>query len=92
MWAAYVYILRCADDRYYYGSTNDLARRLARHRAGQVRSTRHRLPAELVYFEQCQTLGEARQREHALKNGRTRRKTIDLLIRQFPSERLAPFA
>jgi putative endonuclease len=89
---AYVYILRCADGCYYYGSTNDLVQRLARHRAGGVRSTRLRLPAELVYFEQCQTLGEARQREQALKSGRTRRKTIDLLIRQFPADRLAPFA
>lgn len=87
-----MYILRCADGRHYCGSTNDLAQRLARHRAGQVYSTKARLPAELVYFEECQTLGEARQREHLLKNGRTRRKTIDLMIREFPRERLAPFA
>ncbi len=87
----YVYILRCADAGYYYGSTNDLVRRLAQHRAGHVHSTKPRLPAELVYFEECQTLDDARQREQSFKNGRTRRKTIDLMIREFPSERLAPF-
>jgi len=88
----YVYILRCGDGRYYYGSTNDLMRRLDQHRAGQVRSTKPRLPVALVYFEQCRRLVQARQREQALKNGRTRRKTIDLMIRRFPRGQLAPFA
>ena len=54
--------------------------------------TKGRLPARLVYFEELQTLAQARQRERALKNGRTRRKTIDHLIAAFPPERLAPFA
>lgn len=88
----YIYILRCRDQRYYYGSTNDLIQRLAQHRAGRVRSTKPRLPVELVYFEECQTLDHARQRERPLKNGHTRRKTIELMIRTFPPERLAPFA
>jgi putative endonuclease len=90
--SAYVYILRCGDSRYYSGSTNDLIRRLANHRAGQVRSTKSRLPVQLVYFEECETPDQARQRERSLKNGRTRRKTIDLLIAAFHRERLAPFA
>ena len=89
---AFTYILRCADGRYYYGSTSDLSQRLAEHRAGRVRSTRWRLPVELVYFEQHETLAEARQREHSFKKGRTRRKTIHLLIQGFPKHRLAPFA
>ena len=88
----YVYILLCRDGCYYYGSTNDLIRRLAQHRARHVRSTKPRLPIELVYFEECQTLDQARQKEHLLKNGRTRRKKIDLMIRGFPRDRLAPFA
>lgn len=87
----YMYILRCRDQKYYFGSTNDLIRRLADHRAGRVRSTKPRLPIELVYFEKCKTLDQARQRERSFKNGRTRRKTIDLLIGGFPPDRLAPF-
>ena len=34
MVAAFVYILQCADDKYYYGSTGDLSQRLAEHRQG----------------------------------------------------------
>ena len=89
---AYVYILRCNDGRYYYGSTNDLSRRLKSHRTGQVRSTNGRRPLELVYFEELETPEQARQREHSFKRGRTRRKKIDHLIASFPAERLAPFA
>ncbi len=90
--AAFAYILRCADGRYYYGSTSDLSQRLAEHHAGRVRSTRWRLPVELVYFEEHETLAEARQREHSFKKGRTRRKTIELMIQSFPKHRLVPFA
>ena len=89
--AAYAYILQCADGRRYYGSTNNLVQRLTRHRGSQVKSTAWRLPVMLVYFEEFQTLNEARERERSFKNGRTRKKTIDLLIRQFPSSRLTPF-
>jgi putative endonuclease len=90
--AGSAYILHCADGRFYYGSTNNLLRRLAQHRTGKVKSTKWRLPVELVYFVECETLEEARQKERSFKNGRTRRKTIELLIKQFPRERLAPFA
>ena len=89
---SYVYILRCRHGRYYYGSTNDLLGRLQAHRAGRVRTMARRLPVRLVYFEEQETPEQARQRERAFKNGRTRRKTIENLIAKFPSERLAPFA
>ncbi len=87
-----VYILRCADGRYYYGCTSDLSRRLAEHREGEVPWTASRRPVELVYFETCETSAQARQRERAFKNGRTRRKTLDRMIADFPPEKLAPFA
>ncbi len=92
MMSAFAYILRCADGACHYGSTTDLSRRLRQHRSGQVRSTKHRRPLHLVYYEEFETPAQARQREHSFKNGRTRRKTIELLIRDFPPERLAPFA
>jgi len=45
-----VYILSCADDSFYTGMTNDLARRLAEHRAGRgARWTQRRLPVEVVF-------------------------------------------
>lgn len=44
-----MYVLRCADRTYYTGVTNDLARRLAAHRAGTAsKYTRSRLPVRLV--------------------------------------------
>lgn len=89
---AFAYILRCGDGRHYYGSTNDLLRRLGRHRRGQVRSTAWRRPVELVYFEEFETPEQAKRREQAFKNGHTRGKTIEQLIRTFPRHRLAPFA
>lgn len=88
----YVYILRCADGKHYTGCTDDLRQRLAEHRAGLSRWTASRLPVELVYFEVCETLSQARRRERSFKNGRTRRKTIERLISDFPPERLAPYA
>ncbi|MDO8630109.1 MAG: GIY-YIG nuclease family protein [Phycisphaerales bacterium] len=51
----YLYILRCRDGLLYTGRTNDLIRRLARHRAGKVRSTKSRLPVQLIYFEEFET-------------------------------------
>jgi len=89
---ACVYILRCNDGGCYYGSTNDLTERLEWHREGRVASTTWRRPLRLVYFEQHETLSQARQRERSFKNGRTRRKTIENLIARFPADRLSPFA
>jgi len=46
---AWVYILRCADGSLYTGWTNDVERRLARHRAGSAsRYTASRRPLELA--------------------------------------------
>ncbi len=46
---AWVYMLRCADGSLYTGWSNDLERRLARHRAGRAsRYTASRLPVELA--------------------------------------------
>lgn len=63
-----VYILRCGDGTLYTGATNDLWRRLERHRAGEgARYTRSRLPVELVYAELVPDRGAALRREHAVK-------------------------
>jgi len=79
----YAYILRCSDGRCYYGSTNDLIQRLRQHRNARVRSTKWRLPVQLVYFEEHTTLDQARQRERFFKTHGMRRKALDLLIAGF---------
>ena len=44
----YVYILKCADNSYYTGCTNNLKQRLKRHRNKEVHYTKDKLPVELV--------------------------------------------
>jgi predicted GIY-YIG superfamily endonuclease len=87
----FAYILKCHDGELYYGSTADLRRRLEQHHKGMVRSTSWRRPIQLVWFQAFETAAQARQRERSFKNGRTRKKMIESLIRSFPEERLAPF-
>lgn len=49
MWV--VYILKCNDDSYYTGITNDIDRRVKEHISGKgSRYTRSHLPVELLDF------------------------------------------
>ncbi|MFO0972937.1 MAG: GIY-YIG nuclease family protein [Phycisphaerae bacterium] len=88
---AFTYILRCGDGGLYVGITTDLVQRLDRHARGHVASTRERRPARLAWFEEFETLLQARQKERSLKGGRTRRKKLDQMLSEFPANRLAPF-
>ena len=64
----YVYILRCRDGSLYTGWTNDLEKRLKAHNSGTASNyTRTRLPAELVYFEVCESKEAAMSREWHIK-------------------------
>ena len=64
----YVYVLKSQqDDNLYYGSTNDLRRRILEHNMGQVSSTKSRKPFELRYYEAYFSESDARDREHSLK-------------------------
>ena len=63
-----LYILECADGTYYTGITNDLAKRLAAHDAGQgAKYTRGRGPLKVVYSEECDDRSHASQRELHIK-------------------------
>jgi putative endonuclease len=56
----YVYMLRCADDTLYVGSTQDLGCRLAQHQAGHGSAyTRRRLPVVLEWSEEFARIDEA---------------------------------
>jgi len=64
----YVYMLRCGDGTLYTGSTDDVERRLAAHRAGKgAKYTRGRGPLELVYTEEWPDKSAALRREYAIK-------------------------
>jgi putative endonuclease len=65
----YTYILRSEkDNRYYYGSTGDLEKRLAEHNNKRVRATKGRTPFVIHYFEEFQTRQEAFVREMYFKS------------------------
>ena len=63
-----VYVLQCADGSLYTGITNDLARRLAAHRAGTAsRYTRTHRPVRVVHRERADDRSAALRREAAIK-------------------------
>jgi putative endonuclease len=78
---AWVYILRCRDGSLYTGWTNDLERRLARHRAGRAsRYTASRLPVELAFSRAMPDRGAAMREEARIKS-LSRPEKLDLLAR-----------
>ena len=72
----FVYILKCADDTLYVGSTNDLSKRVNQHNTAKAGAhyTKIRRPVELVYSETVKTLLKARRREAEIKNWRREEK------------------
>ncbi len=65
----YTYVLQSkSDSNFYVGYTNNLNRRLEEHKNEKVRSTRNRLPLELVYWEGCLNQRDAIKREKYLKS------------------------
>ena len=65
----HVYILRCADDTLYVGSTNDLEKRLHSHNhlKSGAHYTKIRRPVALVWSKKCRTYALARKKEGELK-------------------------
>lgn len=75
----WMYILKCADQSYYTGSTNNLKLRLQQHEAGLgARHTKTRLPVKLVYYEEFDRIDDAFYRERQI-HGWSRRKKEALI-------------
>ena len=64
-----VYILRCADGKFYIGCTSDLQSRIKKHHAGHVLSTKSRLPLVLVTYIVFSDKMKAFEFEKYLKTG-----------------------
>ncbi|PZM86695.1 MAG: GIY-YIG nuclease family protein [candidate division SR1 bacterium] len=75
-----VYILLLGNGQYYVGSTNDLERRTAQHKAGKVIATKGKLPLKLIYTREYETLSEARSAEYHLKQKKSR-KYIEIFMK-----------
>jgi len=76
----FVYILKCADNTFYTGITNDLENRIIAHNSGKgAKYTCGRTPVVLIYKELCESKSSALKREHEIKkmNRKGKLKLID---------------
>jgi putative endonuclease len=71
----WVYVLRCADNSYYTGHTDNLEKRIAEHHAGQIEGyTSVRLPVALVFADEFPSREEALARERQIKGWNRKKK------------------
>lgn len=77
----YVYILRCSDNSYYVGVTNNIERRLFEHSNNLIKKcyTSSRLPIELVWCENFNDINVAIAFEKQIKKW-SRKKKEALII------------
>ena len=60
----WMYLLTCADDSFYIGSTVNLERRVKQHHQGLgANHTKKRLPVKLIYYEEYEYIVDAFERE-----------------------------
>jgi len=72
---AWVYVLRCADDSFYVGSTRNLDGRMTQHGIGAADAyTKTRRPVTLVWAQECERVDEAFALEHKIKGWRRAKK------------------
>ncbi len=77
-----VYLVKCADNSLYCGSTNDVNSRIERHNAGKgAKYTQSRLPVELVAVSAALSRSDALRLEHFIKQQPAREK-IEALKRK----------
>ena len=77
---AYLYFLYSKKkDRYYIGSSLDLARRLRQHNSGQTPTTKRFGKIKLVFMQEFPSLQAARQAEKKIKTWK-RRDFIERII------------
>ncbi|HEY0889067.1 MAG TPA: GIY-YIG nuclease family protein [Nocardioides sp.] len=79
----FTYMLRCADDSLYVGSTRNLEKRLFEHQSGLGATyTRSRRPVELVWCEEYDNIGAAFTREKQIQNW-SRAKRLALIAQRY---------
>ena len=75
----YCYLLKCSDGSYYCGISNNVDGRVLVHNKGKgSRYVRSRLPAVLVYVEECGSKVDALRRERQIKS-MNRQQKIQLI-------------
>lgn len=81
----YLYIVKCKDDSFYTGITNNIKKRISEHnnKIG-AKSLRGKVPVVLAYFEKYNNQQEAAEREREIKGWR-REKKIKLITHSLRS-------
>ena len=82
----FAYILQCADNTFYIGSTNNVEKRVHTHNnlKSAAKYTKARRPVTLLYSEQVESYHEARAREAQLK--RMSRKEKEEFLKKINKE------
>lgn len=82
----FVYVLYSFKDKgLYVGCSENTSNRLKKHNAGEVRSTKHRRPLELIHKEEFSNKADAFTRERFLKSlwgGRGKKKILKKYLDQ----------
>jgi len=64
----YTYVLKSQrDKKLYVGYSSDLKNRLKQHQRGEVESTKHRQPLDLIFYEAFEDKRDAQRREKYFK-------------------------
>ena len=84
MYCCFVYILKCSDDSYYTGITNDLIKRVFEHQSGYKKDsyTYKRRPLSLEFYQEFNDVLQAIYFEKKIK-GWTRAKKQALIKGDF---------
>jgi putative endonuclease len=84
MYCYFVYILKCSDDSYYTGITNDLIKRVFEHQSGYKKDsyTYKRRPLSLEFYQEFNDVLQAIYFEKKIK-GWTRAKKQALIKGDF---------
>ena len=76
----YVYILQSLKDKgYYVGMSGNVEVRVQYHNQGRVRSTKHRVPFQVLYREEFGSRVQAREREKYLKSYRGAKEKLTII-------------
>jgi putative endonuclease len=73
MW--FVYIIKCVDGSLYTGSTNNLEKRLEKHKSGKgAKYTRSHVPERIVFFKKYANKIVALKKEREIKSWKHKEK------------------
>jgi len=71
----YMYILKCKDNSYYIGHTDNIEKRVSEHNANEFKCyTSSRLPVEVVFVQPFATRDEAFNAERQIKKWNRQKK------------------